>query len=120
MVEHVLFRACKEHDYVMALWKLIGGSCELPIGPDDLVSKVIAPKHFIENESKKCIHTPIAMNIDARFLVQQIAHEDETLVQHRDERVRPASPGVAVGNLLEEVRLLVERLAADLDLHAEV
>jgi len=29
-------------------------------------------------------------------------------------------PGVAVGDLFEEVRLLVEGLAADLDVHAEV
>ena len=32
----------------------------------------------------------------------------------------PRPPGVAVGDLFEEVRLLVEGLAADLDVHAEV
>ena len=52
--------------------------------------------------------------------VQQIAHEDQPLVDHRDERVRAPPPRVAVGDLLEDVRLLVECLAADLDVHAEV
>jgi hypothetical protein len=32
----------------------------------------------------------------------------------------PLAPGVAVGDLLQDVRLLVEGLAADLDVHAEV
>ena len=36
------------------------------------------------------------------------------------KRIRAAPPGVAVGDLFEEVRLLVEGLAADLDVHAEI
>ena len=49
-----------------------------------------------------------------------IPHKDEPLVNHADEGIRAAPPGVAVGDLFEEVRLFVEGLAADLDVHAEV
>ena len=60
------------------------------------------------------------MHVDAAIAVHQVAHQDEALVDHRDERIRAAPPSVAVGDLFEEVRLLVKRLAADLDVHAEV
>ena len=60
------------------------------------------------------------MDVDASLTVHQVAHEDEAFVNHGNERIRAASPGVSVGDLFEEVRLLVERLAADLDVHAEV
>ena len=53
-------------------------------------------------------------------LVQQVAHEDQALVDHRDEGIRAAPPCVAVGDLFEEVWFLVEGLAANLDVHAEV
>jgi hypothetical protein len=52
--------------------------------------------------------------------VHQIAHQDEAFVDHGDEGIRAAPPGVAVGNLFEEVRLFVEGLAANLDVRAEV
>ena len=52
--------------------------------------------------------------------MHQIAHEDEAFVNHGDEGIRAAPPGVAVGDLFEEVRLFVEGLAANLDVHAEV
>src|ERR1017187_4063263 len=60
------------------------------------------------------------MDVDAAFRVHQVAHEDEAFVNHRDEGIRAASPGVAVGDLFEEVRLFVEGLAANLDVHAEI
>ena len=50
----------------------------------------------------------------------KISHEYQAFVDHRDEAVRPAPPGVAVGDLLQKVRFLVEGLAADLDVHAEI
>ena len=52
--------------------------------------------------------------------VHQVAHEDEAFVDHRDEGIRAAAPSVAVGDLFEEVRFLVEGLAANLDVHTEV
>ena len=60
------------------------------------------------------------MDVDAAVAVHQIAHEDEAFVNHGDEGIRAAPPGVAVGDLFEEVRLFVEGLAANLDVHAEV
>src|SRR6266850_5172273 len=43
-----------------------------------------------------------------------------SFVNHGDEGIRAAPPGVAVGDFFEEVRLFVEGLAANLDVHAEV
>ena len=60
------------------------------------------------------------MDVDAAIAVHQVTHEDEALVNHGDEGICAAPPGVAVGDLFEEVRLLVEGLAANLDVHAEV
>lgn len=60
------------------------------------------------------------MNINGAILRQQIPHQDQTFVNHRDKRVGSTSPRVAIGDLLQKVRLLVERLAADLDVHREV
>ena len=60
------------------------------------------------------------MNVDASILVHQIAHEDEAFVNHGDEGIRAAPPGVAVGDLFEEVGLFVEGLAANLDVHGEI
>ncbi len=60
------------------------------------------------------------MHINTPILRQQIPHQDQPLVDHGNKRIRPAPPGVAVGDLLQEVRLLVEGLAANLDVHGEV
>ena len=50
----------------------------------------------------------------------KIAHQDQSFVDHCDEAIRAAPPGVAIGDLFQEVRLFMEGLAADLDIHAEV
>ena len=50
----------------------------------------------------------------------KISHQYQSFVDHRDEAIRASSPGVAVGDLLQQVRLLVKGLAADLDVHAEI
>ena len=39
---------------------------------------------------------------------------------HADEGIGTAAPGIAVGDLFEEVGLFVEGFAADLDVHGEV
>ena len=89
-------------------------SCSLP---DDFVSKIVCAEDFAHHQADKRIYTPIAMHIDASLLVHQIPHQDQPLVNHRNKRIRPASPGVAVGDLFQQVRFLVESLAADLDVH---
>ena len=60
------------------------------------------------------------MDVDGTILRHQIPHQNQPLVNHRNERIRPAAPGVAVGDLLQQVWFLVESLAADLDVHGEV
>ncbi len=60
------------------------------------------------------------MHINTPILREQIAHQDEALVDHRDEAVRALTPGVAVGQLLEHVGFLREGLVADLDVHGEI
>ena len=42
------------------------------------------------------------------------------LVNHRNERIGPASPRVAIRDLLKKVWFLMKRLAADLDVRAEI
>ena len=63
---------------------------------------------------------PVAMHIDTPILREQVAHEDEAFVDHGDEGVRALAPGVAVGDLFQDVGLLGEGVAADLDVHGEI
>jgi hypothetical protein len=65
-------------------------------------------------------YPPIAMHEDAAFSVQQVVNQPKAFVNHRDKRIRAATPSVPVGNLFKKVRLLMKGLAADLDIHAEV
>ena len=60
------------------------------------------------------------MHIDTPLRMHQIPHQDQPFINHADERIRTASPGIAVGDLFEEVGFLVEGFAADFDVHGEV
>jgi hypothetical protein len=60
------------------------------------------------------------MHINTPILRQQIPHQHQPLVDHGNKGVRPFAPGVAVGDLFEDVGLLGEGVAADLDVHGEV
>ena len=84
------------------------------------LTKFLAPKDFVKTDPYEAIHTPVAMHIDAPIFRQQIAHEDQPLVDHGDERIGALAPGVAVGDFFENVGLLGEGVVADLDVHAEV
>ena len=77
-------------------------------------------EHFLHNDAQRTDDTPIAMQVNARILREQVAHEDESFVDHGDERIGPLAPGVTVGDFFEDVRLLGEGVVADLDVHAEV
>src|SRR5438552_14572664 len=80
--------------------------------PDNLALELVRSKNLPHYGPEKRIHSPIAMSINAGVLMHQIAHEDEALVDHGDERVGAAPAGVTVGDLFEEVRLFVEGFAA--------
>jgi hypothetical protein len=60
------------------------------------------------------------MHINTPILRQQIPHQDQPLVDHGDKGIRALAPGVAVGDLFQDVGLLGEGVAADLDIHAEI
>ena len=78
--------------------------------PDYFISKEVGPKNFVKNDSDQTIYFPIAMDINASIFGQQIPHQRQPLVDHRDERVGPFAPRVAVGNLLQNVGFLGEGL----------
>ena len=78
--------------------------------PYYFISKEVGPKNFVENDSDQTIYFPIAMDINASIFGQQIPHQRQPLVDHRDERVGTFSPRVAVGNLLQDVGFLGEGL----------
>ena len=88
--------------------------------PDDLVDRTLLAEHLVEFASNVVRHAPSHVHINRPILRQQIPHQDQPLVDHRDERIRTAPPGVAVGDLLEDVGFHVEGIAADLDVHREV
>lgn len=52
--------------------------------------------------------------------MHQIAHQNQPFVDHGDERIRAPAPGVAVGDLFEEVGLFMKSFAADLNVHGKV
>jgi len=62
------------------------------------------------------------MHIDAPVIGEQITHQNEAFVDHRDKRVGTLAPGIAVGDLFKNVGLLGEGVAAiaNLDVHREV
>lgn len=88
--------------------------------PNDFVLKQIFPKHFIQHTAHVTLNPPIAMHIDTSLRVHQIAHQNQPFIDHSDEGVGAAAPGVAIGDLFEEVGLFVKGLAADFDVHGEV
>jgi len=60
------------------------------------------------------------MHINTPILNQQIPHQYQPLVYHGDEGIRAFAPGVAVGNLFEDVGFLGEGVVANLDVHREI
>jgi hypothetical protein len=60
------------------------------------------------------------MYVDAAVVGEQIAHQHQPLVDHRDEGIGTLAPGIAVGNLFKDVRPLGEGVVADLDIHREI
>ena len=60
------------------------------------------------------------MHINAPLRVHQIPHEDQPFINHGDEGIGAAAPGIAVGDLFEQVGFFVEGFAADFDIHGEV
>ena len=59
------------------------------------------------------------MRINAPILRQQIPHQHQPFVDHGDEGVRALAPGVAVGDLFQDVGLLGEGVATNLNIHAK-
>jgi len=60
------------------------------------------------------------MNVDASILGQQFPHQHKAFIDHGYEGVGTFAPGVPVGNFLQNVGLLRERVAANLDVHGEI
>ena len=60
------------------------------------------------------------MDVNHAVFSKQIFHYGQTLVNHGEERVSALSPRVAVGDFFEDVGLLGEGVAADLDVHTEI
>ncbi len=60
------------------------------------------------------------MHIDAAVLRQQIPHQRQPLVDHSDERICALSPGIAVGDFFQDVGLLGESVATNLDVHRKI
>ncbi len=66
------------------------------------------------------IHSPITVNIDTPIWSEEISHQRESLIDHRDEAISSLAPGIAIGEFLEYGRRLGELLISDLHLHREV
>jgi len=75
---------------------------------------------FSKQKNFVTVHPPISMHIDAAILREQIPHQHQPLVDHRDETVRPSAPSVPVRDLFQNSRRFRERLVTDLDAHREV
>ena len=106
----------------MIEWKLLL-SLESAYGhslPSDIVLEVAAPKNVIKHQFQHRPHKWSNVHINTPILGQQIPHQNQPLVDHADEAVGAAAPGVAVSDLFQQIGLLVESLAADLDIHREV
>ena len=66
------------------------------------------------------IHSPITVYIDAPIIREEVSHETESLVDHRDEAIGSLPPGITIGQLLQYSRRLRELFISDLDFHREV
>lgn len=88
--------------------------------PDNLVDCAILTEHLIQNSSYIVRYAPSHVNVNRAIVRQEVTHEDQAFVEHCDEAICAASPGVPVRNLLQQVSLLVEGLIADLDVHTEI
>ena len=75
---------------------------------------------FSKQKNFVTVHPPIAVHKDAAILREQIPHQHQPLVDHRDETIRPSAPCIPVRDLLKNTRLFRERLVTDFDVHREV
>ena len=91
-----------------------------PIRPNYFISKFIFSKDFIHNQPHMAIHSPVTVDIDTPIWSQEISHQRESLIDHRDEAIGSLPPGVTVGELLEYGWWLGELFISYLHLHREV
>src|SRR5450756_1556415 len=96
------FRLCGKENRIRANSEPVGfvdGTARSnPALPNNLVAQVVHAKNLGKYLVHVATYPVVAMHIDARILMHQIAHEDKALVNHGDEGIRAASPGVAVGD----------------------
>jgi len=90
------------------------------ISPNYLVPKIPRPKNLVQHQPHIPTHPPIAMHINAPILGEQIAHQNQPLVNHRNEGIRPLPPGVPIGDLFQYVGLFGEAVAANFNVHGEI
>ena len=60
------------------------------------------------------------MYIDTPIIGEEVSHETESLIDHRDEAISSLPPGITIGELLQYSRRLRELFISDLDLHREI
>src|SRR5437762_179501 len=60
------------------------------------------------------------MDPDGPIWAHQISHQNQALKQHRNKRVGSPTPGIAIGDLFQQIRLLMKGLIAHLNIHAEI
>ena len=66
------------------------------------------------------IHPPVTVYIDTPIVGEEVSHETESLVDHRDEAIGSLPPGITIGELLQYSRRLRELFISYLDFHREV
>ena len=79
-----------------------------------------SPKISSSTSLTKLLTLPITMHINTAIFGQQIPHQNQPFVDHCDEGIRALAPGIAVGDFFQDVRLLGEGIAADLDVHGKI
>jgi hypothetical protein len=88
--------------------------------PCDCCASTRTTENFLHHGFNGSRNVRPHVHINAPLFRQQVPHQHQPFVNHADEGIRPPPPGVPVGDLLQQVGFLVEGLAADLDVHAEV
>ena len=101
-------------------WKISFLICWSSITKNYFIHKITLSKYLIHNHPHIPTHSPVTVYIDAPIIGEEVSHETESLVDHRDEAIGSLPPGITIGELLQYSRRLRELFISDLDLHREV
>ena len=121
-VESPIFGLRKEEDRAVLPRELFLSRCGRPgVDPRNFIPEIIMSKHFVHHQPNVSVDAPVAVDINASLIGEQVAHERQTLVNHGKVGSDSVPPSVAVGDHFHNGLVFLDFVIfADFDIQGEV